>query len=327
MISISWTDSAIAPVHKAALTGHVNILKTFLDSGIDINLRDEFGRTLLLVAAYGDQPEAMEFLLSRGADPTARIGGNDLAKEYLDEFADADALEAAARIGYPKMVELLLEKPGVKVTPFSITAPAGNNSGYKILRLLLECAGCLSPEQDELIIAESNAKLRQAAMDAIPIAIPINDLESIKLLLGFKYPELRNGDFSDFRVPEDLHKPFTYGAYSAVVLNCTDKFEFTHSFGIKEHDTMSLDDVPEGQTLHIQHLFDTAAEHGSVDCARLLVNKYGANPHALRIPPSVFPLYTAVQKDRLDMLRYLLEEYHVDIPIGNGRFVTGPTAL
>lgn len=47
-------DSAIALLHNAALTGHVNILKIFLDSGIDVDLRDEFGRTLLLVAAYGD---------------------------------------------------------------------------------------------------------------------------------------------------------------------------------------------------------------------------------------------------------------------------------
>lgn len=75
----------------------------------------------------------MEFLLSRGANPTARIGGSDLAKEYLGEFPDADALEATARVGNAKLVELLLKKPGVKVTPFSITAAAGNNSGYKIL--------------------------------------------------------------------------------------------------------------------------------------------------------------------------------------------------
>ncbi|EAT77596.1 hypothetical protein HBI56_196490 [Parastagonospora nodorum] len=320
-------DSSVAPVHKAALTGHVNILKIFLDNGIDVDLRDEFGRTPLLVAAYGDQPEAMEFLLRHGADPTARIDGNDLAKEYLNEFAYADALEVTARIGNAKMVELLLQKPGVKVTPLSITAAAGNNNGYKILRLLLEYAGCLAPGQDELIVAESNAHLRQAAMTAIPIAIPINDLESIKLLLGFKYPEIKNGDIGDSRVPADLHKPFTYGAYSAVVLNRTDKFEFIHSLGIKEHDAMSLDDVPEGQTLHIQHLFDTAAEHGSIDCARMLVDKYGANPHVIRIPPAVSPLYTAVQKDRADMVRYLLEEQHVDIHIGNGRFVAGPTAL
>lgn len=84
-------------------------------------------------------------------------------------------------------------------------------------------------------------------MDAIPISIPINDLPSIKLLLGFKYPELEYGDVGDFDVPTDLHKPFTYGAYSAVVLNRTDKFEFIHSLGIKKHDTMSLDDVQEGK--------------------------------------------------------------------------------
>jgi hypothetical protein len=35
----------------------------------------------------------------------------------------------------------------------------------------------------------------------------------------------------------------------------------------------------------------------------------------------------AAQNNRADMVRYLLEEHHVDIHVENGRFIAGPTAL
>jgi hypothetical protein len=218
-------DSTVAPVHEAAQSGHVSILKMFIDSGIDVELRDEFGRTLFIVAAHSNQPKAMEFLLAQGADPTARIGGNNLAKQYFEEFAGADALEVIARHGDAKMVEMLLQKLGVKTTPLSVTAAAGSNNGYKILHLLLESARCLAPAHHEFIVAGCSTSLKQAALDAIPLAIPINDLDSIKLLLGFRYPELAKGNIADYEVSEELHKSFVYGAYSTIVLNHIDKFD------------------------------------------------------------------------------------------------------
>lgn len=149
----------------------------------------------------------------------------------------------------------------------------------------------------------------------------------MKLLLRLKHPELTTGKATAEQVPEELHKVFIYGAYSAVKLNRVDKFEFIYRLGLTEHDTMSLDDLPEGQTLNIQHLLDTAVESGSMDTARLLIDKYGAGPHVFRVPCGVSPLYVAAGNNKADMVRYLLEEHHVDIHIGSGRFVAGPTAL
>lgn len=321
-------DGSNAPVHLAANRGHIHILKIFLDSGVDVDVKDEFGRTPLLAAAHGDKvAETVKFLLERGADPTVRISGNELAKEYIGEFAEADALEFVAKEGDVEVLEMLMKNPSVKVTPLAIKAAAMGNKGYKALRLLLERAGCLALEEDKWVDIEENEELKQAAVDAIPKAVEINELDALKLLLGFKYPELTTGKVIAEQVPEELHKPFIWGAYSAMKLNRVDKFEFTYGLGLTEHDSMSLDDLPEGQTLNIQHLFDTAAESGSMDCVRLLIDKYGASPHVCRVPCGVFPLYVAAGNNKAEIVRYLLEECHIDIHIGSGRFVAGPTAL
>lgn len=43
-------DASCEPVHMAASTGRLGCLKIFLESGIELNLKDEFGRTLLITA-------------------------------------------------------------------------------------------------------------------------------------------------------------------------------------------------------------------------------------------------------------------------------------
>lgn len=181
--------------------------------------------------------------------------------------------------------------------------------------------------QDDLIVNESNEDLRQAAMDAIPVVVQVGELDSLKLFLGFKYPMIKNNDIHSFEVPTELHKNFVYGAYTAVKYDQPDKFEFIYSLGIKEHDQMSLDDLPSGQHLNIQHLLDEAVQAGSMKCIRLLIEKYGANPHKCRIPSGVLPLFQAAGNDKPEVVRYLLDEQNVDIQMGSGRFSAGPTAL
>jgi hypothetical protein len=90
---------------------------------------------------------------------------------------------------------------------------------------------------------------------------------------------------------------------------------------------MSLDDLPEGQVINIQHLFDDAAKYGSIECARLLIEKYGASPHKYRAPPCIFPLYISACNDKPDFIRFLLDNHNVELHAGNGRYAAGPTAL
>lgn len=220
---------------------------------------------------------------------------------------------------------MMLDKPGTEVTPMAIqTAAMG---GYEALRLLLEHGGYVVQDHDEDKSTQPSEENLQAIIDAVPMAVEYGDLASVKLLLGYRFPALREGDFTRFDVPDDLRKQFTYGAYNAIILNRIDKFEFIHGLGLREHDTMSLDDVPEGQTLNIQHLLDKAAGAGSIDCARLLIKKYGADPNKYRMPGGVLPLYHAACNNKPDMVRFLLDDHNVDIHMGNGRYAAGPTAL
>lgn len=112
-----------------------------------------------------------------------------------------------------------------------------------------------------------------------------------------------------------------------MVYNRLDKFEFINSFGITEHETMSLDQLPAGQKLNIQHLLDKAVGGGSIECARFIIEKYGADPNKHRNPPGVKPLYAAAGNNKHEMVRLLVESYGADIHLGSGRYATGPTAL
>jgi ankyrin repeat protein len=322
-------DASLAPMHIAAIEGHIGILKILLEHGVPVDILDEFGRTPFLAAAMSYEPEAMKFLLEQGADATVRASGSELAEEYLDKLAAGNALEATARRGDVKMLNMLLELPGVEVTPLAIYAAAVGNNNYAALRMLLEREGVVPLGEDKFVdIDEPHLQeLRQTVIDAVSVGVQENDLKSLKLLLALGYPGLRFNNISPDQIPEELHKPFTYSAYAAMGHDQADKFEYIYNLGVKEHDTMSLDDVPDGQHLNLQHLLDVAAQKGSINCVRLLIEKYGADPNKFRTPPNITPLYFAAGNDHPDIVRYLLENQHVDIQVGCGMHAEGPTAL
>ena len=335
-------DPSVAPLHIAASNGKLGCVKILLGD-MDVNIRDEFGRTPLIAAACSCDTDTIKYLLEQGADPTARSDAkSELTKEYMGQYAGADALEIAAAYPNVQAVRLLLEhpfygatrtrkyrpdgEPGVWVTPLAIKSAAG--AGFETLKLLLERGAYPMEDKDGKTKGELlNDEEKQAIIDATKRAAEAGDLESLKLLLSYQYATDKDGRLLPFEVPEIFHKPFIHGAYHAMVCNKPEKFEFLNNFGLKEHDTMSLDKLPEGQLLNIQHLLDEAAANGSVDCARLMIEQYGANPNQHRIPQGIKPLYAAASNNKPEMVNYLLEDHKVDIHLGSGRFATGPTAL
>ncbi|KAF2107804.1 ankyrin repeat-containing domain protein [Lophiotrema nucula] len=338
-------DPSVAPLHAAAAHNKLEIIKIFIeDAKVEVDARDEFNRTALMAAANGDDAEIMRYLLGLGADPTARCDAEgDLVKEWLGVYAGADALEYAAAQGNLETVRMLLEhpfagstrkrksraeeEPGVWVTPLAIKGAAG--SSFELLKLLLERGAYPMEDANGKTKAELlDEEQRKAIVDATPIAADTGDLDSLKLLLSYQY--LINEDGKPTfpgGFPEELHKSFIWGAYTAITSNKLDKFQYLASFGLKEHDSMSLDDVPEDQTLNVQHLLEKAVEAGAIDSVKFLIDKYGAKPNSRRIPSGIQSLFFAAANNKTEMVRYLLESHHMDIHFGNGRYVTGPTAL
>jgi len=83
-----------------ARTGVTDQLAAAVDAGIPVNLTNEAGDTLLILAAYHDHPDTVRALLERGAD-TARV--NDRGQTALgaavfrrSERAVTDLLAAGA---------------------------------------------------------------------------------------------------------------------------------------------------------------------------------------------------------------------------------------
>ncbi|OAL47115.1 ankyrin [Pyrenochaeta sp. DS3sAY3a] len=340
---IDKPETDVAPLHAAANNGRLESVKIMIESGVEVDARDEFGRTPLVAAASSSETEVIRYLLGQGADPTARLNAElDITKEYFGDYAGADALESAAPGGKIELLQMLLEhpfhgstrkrksregeEPSVWVTPLAIKGAAGAN--IEALKLLLDRGAYPLEDKDgksKIELLDEDQK--QTIIEATPVAALGGDLESLKLLLSYQYPVDQNGNISRFEVPESWHKMFIYGIYDAIEKNQIPKFEFLTNLGLKEHDTMSLDELPEGQLLNAQHLIENAAGKGAIDGVKYLVENYGADPDGHRIPQGTKPLWTAAVNDKADMVRYLLENHLVNIHAGNGRYASGPTAL
>ena len=110
-------------LHLGAMNGHDSVIKTFLEKGIDVNIRDGAGSkcTALINAAYRDKISCLEILLVNGADP-------DIKDEWRGH--GQTALMYAAEKNYPDVIaELLLKRADKKIL---------NNAGKSATQLAQE---------------------------------------------------------------------------------------------------------------------------------------------------------------------------------------------
>jgi ankyrin repeat protein len=112
----------------AARTGDMGMLMPMLDAGMPVNLADEKGNSLLMLASYHGHLRIVELLLKSGAAPDQRNarnqtplagvafkGGLEIAKLLVKHGADPNAdqgggrfpVQFAAMFGNPDIVEFL----------------------------------------------------------------------------------------------------------------------------------------------------------------------------------------------------------------------------
>jgi ankyrin repeat protein len=112
-------------VFDLARGGHTDELGAYVDAGVPVNLTNDKGDTLLILAAYHGHPDTVEALLTRGADHSrANDRGQtalaaavfkqsaDTVRRLLAAGADPDAGGPSARataafFGLPAMTQLL----------------------------------------------------------------------------------------------------------------------------------------------------------------------------------------------------------------------------
>lgn len=122
---------------NAARTGDLDMLMPMLNAGLFVDLQDEKGNSLLMLASYHGHPEMVAHLLERGAYPDLRndrfqtaLGGVafkghlDIARMLLDAGADPAADQGggktpamfAAMFGHREILSLL-ERPTANEKP------------------------------------------------------------------------------------------------------------------------------------------------------------------------------------------------------------------
>jgi len=137
--SIGVTDLVLA-----AAAGKVDLVRTLLDEGADVNERDKYGFTPLMQAVfYNSNAETVRLLLKKGADVNAKDQNQDataliiaagksdinIVKILLDGGADVfaktkagwTAADVAFRDGRADILELIKNKMGESVKPLDPT--------------------------------------------------------------------------------------------------------------------------------------------------------------------------------------------------------------
>lgn len=146
----------------AARAGRVDILGALLDAGYPVNAHTSQGYTAAILTAYDEQPAALDYLLSRGADPclgdhngnTALMGALykgeiDIARRMLKTACPIDqvnnagetALSFAVMFGRLGMVQELVgrgadpqHRDGQGDTPYAVAKKQGNEEAMQALR-------------------------------------------------------------------------------------------------------------------------------------------------------------------------------------------------
>lgn len=74
------------PLHHAAKTGQIEIAERLLANGADIEAKGMDEWTPLGIAAQHNQPEMVNFLLDRGADPTLKCSSHHVPNDFLKKI-------------------------------------------------------------------------------------------------------------------------------------------------------------------------------------------------------------------------------------------------
>lgn len=132
MLSACWKAGANVDIWIAAATNDTEAIRQYIDSGADIDAREQMGgSSALIVASLVGNVEAAELLLENGADPN--LQNNDAST----------ALHTAAFFCNQEIVEMLLAhgarldiKNNYQQTPFETVSGEWNRQVEEIYRML-----------------------------------------------------------------------------------------------------------------------------------------------------------------------------------------------
>ena len=274
-----WT-----PLHQAAKEGNIERIKQLIRLGADPNAVEEKKTSDILesyltpvgvAAAYG-KAEALQILIDEyGVSP------------YFMAGSKHPVIGRAAREGQIEIIQLLIDKYGVdpNAGPCPAVGCAVIGKHIDVVRLLIEHYG-VSPN--------TTCSLRVFDEPLVFLAVSSGSIPLTKLLV------------------EEYHvNPHTLSKHGTTVWN--------QAFSIKADKVvteMVLLLLGYGVSPHVRGIgspiLTFAAGHGDIDLIKMLIDKYGLDPHE----DDESALSNAAYCGKIDVVRLLIEQYKAKPQIG-----------
>lgn len=108
-------SAVMGPLIGASEAGHRHIVEFLIASGANVNGRNRFGETPLMVAASYGHADVVRYLLDQGADPTICDGGIDAlgyAKMGFAEYNRLGSIPNDVRARFNKVIAILAKLDG-----------------------------------------------------------------------------------------------------------------------------------------------------------------------------------------------------------------------
>ena len=200
MVTVPFSPSWKAAIYK----GDAGALRVLLDKGLDVNSRDGYGRTLLMVAGFYGNSEMIKMLLDRNADIsrkqkdgytalTLSLQHADIVRLLLDKGAviEKEDLFKAMRCELGTM-KLLIERGAdihVKDEDGNTLLPWAFDENTDIVQFLLDKGAVIGP--GDLIAAADQCKIKTMELFIKHGAdIHMRDSQGRSLLTYARRPEM-----------------------------------------------------------------------------------------------------------------------------------------
>ena len=342
-------DDTWDPLHAAAYQGRLECVKVLVEEGgVSPNERAGLGGTPLMRACWGGRENVVAYLLEHGADMTLRQTATDGDD---DSNTGTNAFEFAAGSGSVECARKLIDHgkmAGLNVTELAgrrSLAAAAQSGNLEMLNLILELGDY--PQQDpNATWTPSMSTIAEHQKSALLYALQITLTRSqraLPLLISYIEaldPVSKKPVFSSLSQETfDNLVAFIYGLAG----NPEDVDQELLLLVLKTFFTSVYDfssSTVRDQNVILNDAFVVAARYNNTEVLQLLLSLPSIRPEwkvSIDInhlsqdtaPISTTALYSAAGHGHIGIVNLLFDTFGtaLDVHLGNGKFVNGPTAL
>ncbi|KAF2491218.1 ankyrin [Lophium mytilinum] len=323
-------DVTLVCLHAAAHNGQLEAVKVIVEEGgAEVDAKDELGGTALMRACFGGQVEVVAWLLERGADAGRRQDDSE------ERTPGTGALEFAAGKGCVECVKLLLEwrksggavgRGGAEVTPLALEAGAHSGS-LEMVRLLVGERGWPTDEVDERGVWKGERLSGEQRGEVLQMLTRVTtNVDLLEFLVSYLAKPDASGNFEYLDLPQDVREKILDLLFGITKNTEVVKLFWNVTFSSPELTTIEYDGQQIPKIEYINDMIHEAAKTDTVETAKFFFAMPGADVNTPGLK-KVGHLYRAAIDEKLDMVRYLLENHKPDLHQGNGLYANGGTAL